>query len=77
MVNKGRNVLVHVNTTHCQNGHLLSEVGVYLKKDGYRQCRACALKWGRERNKRLAEERKARAVQPPKDIQDCWPEDDR
>jgi hypothetical protein len=48
--------------THCVNGHLLAEVGVYIDKTGKRMCRECV----RIRNKRNYRKRQSTAANATK-----------
>jgi hypothetical protein len=40
--------------THCPEGHPYDEENTYVRKDGSRQCKACAREYQRERRSRAS-----------------------
>lgn len=50
-------VLSDTQFDYCRHGHPLNDRNLYIRKNGWRVCRACANTWKRENKERLGSRR--------------------
>lgn len=48
VVDAGRYVNVHMQKTHCKQGHPLSGDNLFIRRNGRRACRECIRRWSRK-----------------------------